>query len=131
MTNSLTGGTLALDHDGVLSGRCQQSQLVECNHFAASLGDSLACTFSNAECANFDFRDLEETEIVSDRSDNNDDVAFLGLASLDQAADALQRDDWSVNARHKQTLEDDFVELLVCTAVQETVQLKKIMKNIR
>lgn len=103
--------------------------MIECQHFSASLGDSLASAFGDAECANSQFGDLEKTQVIGDGANNDDDVAFLGLAGLDQATDALKRDDWSVDARHKQTLQDDFVELLVSTAVQEAVQLK--VKNER
>lgn len=125
----LTGGTLALDHDCVLSSWGQQSQLIECHHFASSLSDSLAGTFGDAESANSQFWDLEETDIISDAANNDDDLVLLSLASLNQAPNALKRNDWSVDARHKQTLENDFVELLVCTTVQEAVQLKIEEKN--
>lgn len=124
VTDCLAGGTLALDHDGVLSSWCQQSQLIESQDFSAGLGDSCAGTFSDTESANLEFRDLEEAEIVGDGSDNDDDLVLLGLTGLDQAANALERDDGSVDARHKQTLQNDFVEFLVSTAVQEAVQLK-------
>lgn len=98
MTVGLTGCTLALDHTCVLAGWCQQSQLIEGQHFTASLGDSLASAFGDAESANLQFWNLKETDIIGDGSDNDDDLTFLGLTGLDQAADALERDDWSVNA---------------------------------
>lgn len=129
VTACFTGVALALDQDCVVSGRWQECQLIECQHFSASLGDSLTSAFSDTESANSQFWDLKKTQVVGDASNNDDDVAFLSLAGLDQATDALKRDDWSVDARHKQTLEDDFVELLMCTAVQEAIELKSENKK--
>lgn len=130
MAACLASVALALDQDGVVAGRSEQGQLVEGDDLAASLCDTLASLLGDTEGTDAQFRDLEQTQIIGDGSHDDGNVAFGGLTVLQQADDALQRDHRAIDFAHKQTLQDDLVELLVCTAVQEAVQLKEIKKTL-
>lgn len=125
VTAGLAGVALALDQDGVVAGGRQQGELIERQHFAAGLGDSLTSPLGDAQGADSQLGNGQQTQVIGDGSNHDGDVVLGRFALLQQATYALQRDDWAMDPAHEQTLQDDFVELLVRTAVQETVQLKE------
>jgi hypothetical protein len=125
VTACLASVAFSLDQDSVVAGWGHQSQLIESDHLAASLCDSLAGTLGDAESTDAELRNLQQTQVVGDSADDDCDIGFLCLALVQQTDDALQRNDGLVDFAHKQTLEDDLVKLLVRAAVQEAVQLKQ------
>lgn len=131
VTAGLTGVAFSLEKQRVVTSWSQQGELIESDDFTASLCNTLAGTFSHTQGADAQLWNGQETQIISHGSDNNGKVVFLGLSLLHQASNSLQRDDWLVDLRHKQSLQNDFVELLVCTAVEETVQLKENIERLR
>lgn len=117
-------GTLALQQQGSLASWRAQGQLIESDHFAASFQDAGASLLGDAEGAQLQLWHLQQTHIIGDCTDNDD--SFLCLAAgLQETGNLLQRNWWQIGAAHKQTLQNDFVELLVRATVQETVQLQE------
>lgn len=125
MRAGLTSCSLSLHEDRVLARWCGQCQLIEGQHLTASLCDTLACTIGDTKCAETKLWNVEETDIVGDGSNNDSDLVVLCFAVLQDATDALQRDDGLVDAAHEQATQDDLVELLVSSAVKEAIQLKQ------
>lgn len=125
MTASLTVGALSLEHQCVLSSRRQQCKLIESQNFTARLYDSLASFLGDTESNDAQFWNREKAQVIGNCTDNDSKILFLSRALLQQTNDSLQRDDWAMDFAHKQTLEDDLVELLVRSAVQVTIQLKE------
>lgn len=124
MTAGLASVALALHQDGVASGRRQQSQLIEGEDLTACLQDAFTGSFGHTQSTDAQLGDVQETQVVGHSSDNDGNAVVLGLTYLEQAQDSLQRDDGAVDPAHEQASQDDLVELLVRTAVQEAVQLK-------
>lgn len=124
MLDGLASCSLSLHQNRVVTSWRSQSQLIECDDLSTSLSDALACTFSDAKSTDAQLGNLHQAQIIGDGTDNNRDIVLSGFASLQQARHALQRDDWAMDAAHKQTLQDDLVELLMRSSIQETVELK-------
>jgi hypothetical protein len=124
VTAGFASVAFSLDENGVVAGWSHQSQLIESDHFAASLCDSLAGTLGDAESTDAELGNLQQTQVVGDSADDDCDIGFLSLALVQQTDNALQRNNGLVDFAHKQTLEDDLVKLLVRATVQEAVQLK-------
>lgn len=125
MLASFASIAFSLDEDRVVAGWWHQSQLIECDHLTASLCDSLTSTFSDTESTDAELGNLQQTQVIGDGANDDCNVVLLGLTLLQQSDDALERDNRLVNFAHKQTLQDDLVELLVRATVQEAIQLKQ------
>ena len=70
-----------------------------------------------------DFGAVEDAVVVGDGADDNDDFALpAGLFHL--PGDLGDGDGRPVDLGHEEAAEDDAVELGICTAGQETVQLQ-------
>lgn len=118
-----TCGTFALQQHCTLAGWRANGQLIEGQHFTALLEDAATSLFGHMQSAQFDaFRDTQLANVIGDCA-NNDNNAVLVFSGASETNDSLQRNWWLIGAAHKQAFQDDFVELLVCPAVQETVQL--------
>lgn len=120
----LASWSLALHQNRVVASRRSQSQLIECDDLSTSLGDALASTLGDAEGADAQLGHLQQTQVIGDGANDDGDVALGSLALLQQTRDALQGDDWTMDSAHEQALQDDLVELLVSSSVQEAVELK-------
>ena len=82
--DSLTCVPLSAQQDSVGTGRCAQSELVKGDGLATSLEDTLLGRSGEPEGGNGQLGDLQETDIIGDSSNDNDDfrVAFRGISSL-------------------------------------------------
>lgn len=116
------GGTSTLEQQGVLAGGRTQGQLIESQNLTASLQDALASRLGNMEGAQRQFGNGQQAVIIGNGANNNHGRLWL-IGGLEEASDALQRHWGPVDTAHEQTLQDDTVELLVGTTLQETVQL--------
>lgn len=121
----LTSITFALHQNCVLSSWWQEGQLIESEHFTASLDDSLACTLGDSQSTDANFWNIENSQVVCDSSDNDGNISLFCLASLHQAQYALKRNNWLVDATHEETAQNDFVELLMGSSIQESIELKR------
>lgn len=117
-----TSGASALEQKGVLAGGRTQSQLIEGQDLTASLQDTLASRLGDMQGAQRQLGHHQEAGIVGNGANNNNSRLRL-LGGLEEASNALQRHWWPIGFAHKQTLQNDAVKLLVCTTLQETVQL--------
>lgn len=115
-------GTLALHQEGSLAGGRTDGQLVEGEDLSALGEDSATGSLGDAQGAHLQLGDLQHAGVISDGSDNDGDRVFGG-ALLQEAGQTLQRDRSLVGAAHEQATQDDLVELLVRTTVQEPVEL--------
>ena len=120
----LACGPLALHQDRVLAGGSAEGQLIECQNLAAVLHDPLPRLLCHLQRAHLHLGHVQEPGVVRHGAyDHGDGLGLLAL--LHEAGDALQRNWWPVRAAHKQTAQDDAVELALGTTVQESVQLKR------
>lgn len=117
------GSALALDEQRSLAGWRADGQLIEGQDLSALGEDSATSGFSDAQSAYLQLRDVEDASIVGDGSDNDGDGVLRG-ALLHETGQTLQRNRGLVGAAHKQTTQDDLVELLVRATVQESVELE-------
>lgn len=74
--DSLTGVPLASQQDGVGTGRCSQSKLVQSQDFTTGLEDTLLGSLGETEGCDGEFGDIEYPDVVGDRSDVYDDFRF-------------------------------------------------------
>ena len=119
---SLTGLAGSLDEEGVLSLRGTGSELVEGDDLSSGLQDTSASALGDAKSGDRDLGKLEDTAVVSHgRGGNNDLVVVSGL--LQDTGDASNGERSSVLARHKETLQNDAVELLSSAASEVAVEL--------
>lgn len=117
-----TCGTFALHQQCAFPGWRADSQLIEGDNFTAGSQDAGTCLFGHTQSTQFNFRHFQQAIVVRDGT-NNDNGLLRFAAGLQQTCYFVQRQWWQIGTAHKQTLQHDFVELLVCTSVQETVQL--------
>lgn len=117
-----TGGTSTLEQQGVLASGRTQGQLIQSQHLTAGLQDALASRLGDMQGAQRQLGDHQQTGVIGNGTNNHNGRLWL-VGCLEEASDALQRHWWPVYSAHEQTFQDDTVELLVGTTLQETVQL--------
>ena len=122
MLNSLTRVLRTTEENGVGAGRGSQGKLIESDDLTTSLDNACTCSFSDTESADSELGDLEETDIVSDGTDNNGGFAFLALHEIYELGEGERG---AGNFGHKQSLEDNLVEFAVSAANQEAVELQR------
>lgn len=114
----------SLDQHSVLASGRQQSQLIEGDHLTAGLKDASACRLGDLQCTDAQFGRLQETVVVCHVANNDGNGGLILGLDLHETDHLLQGDDRFVDAAHEQAAQNDLVELLVATAVQEAVELK-------
>lgn len=120
--------TFALNENGIFTGWGNQGQLIECHNFATELCDAFTSWIGDTECANSQFWNFQQSQVICHGSNNYSDCVLGSSALLHQSAETLQWHNWTIHSAHKHTSQNDFVELLVSTAVHVPVQLKKRRK---
>lgn len=138
---SQTSFAWSLNDNGVFALRSALCQLIKSENFTTGLQDANACGLSNVQSGNLkiriklslktaycDLRNVDQTLVVSDCANNNDDLVFISLALL-LVSKTLQRNWWAKTTGHKKTLQDDLVELLFCFTSQVGVDLNKKLQN--
>lgn len=122
---NLSGVLGSSEEDGVASLWCTERELVERQALSSCSLDPLLCRLCEPECGNRELLlQVDEPDIVRDGADDDDGVlAGVGFTVSDLARDARYADGWTVGLAHKKALEDDPVELAVCSAGEEAVEL--------
>jgi len=104
-----------------------ESELIESDDLTTSGQDTGTGSLSDAEGADLELGDLQETNVIGDGTDDNSGLVGTCI-SLHLADQAGQRHWWTVDARHKETLQDDLVEVGAGAAGQEAVGLDEETK---
>jgi hypothetical protein len=90
------------------------SQLIDSHALTTCSLDSCASSCGESESGNVEFGDFEKAVVVGDGADDADGLVFVGFLSGlggDFAGDAGDRHGGTIDARHEEAAEDDFVEV--------------------
>lgn len=119
--DGLTGVLGTAEDDGVGTSRGTKSKLIEGEDFTASLQDASSSSLGETESSNGELGNFQKTRVIGNGTNNNNGLSLLLLGVTDDAGDG---NGGTVDARHKQALKDDLVEVAVSTTSQEAVKLK-------
>jgi hypothetical protein len=111
------------EKDSVGTGGSTKGELIESEDFTTSLEDTSLGRLGETKGSNREFGDLQHARVVSDGTNNDNSLTLRVLGVTNDAGD---RDWGSVHTGHKETLEDDLVEVGVSTASKEAVELDKV-----
>lgn len=106
--------------DGVGSSGCPQCKLIESDALSSGSNDALACILGEGEGADAHLGAFKHTNIISDLSDNDGNLAILVGHVLGKTVEPNWR---RVDLGHVQTLGNGGAEFGVCSAREEFVQL--------
>jgi hypothetical protein len=120
--DGLTGVLGTAKDDGVGTSGGTESKLIEGEDFTASLQDASLGSLGETESSNGKLGNFQKTGVVSNGTNNNNGVSLLLLGVTNDAGDGNRG---TVDARHKQTLKNDLVEVGVSTTSQEAVKLER------
>jgi hypothetical protein len=119
VTFSFTGFLGTTEKEGVFALGSTEGKLIKRQAFTASLEDAGTSAFGETESADGHFGDFEDTVVVGDGGNgNNDFVLIVGRV----AHDAANRQRRAVDARGAETFEDGFVEWSISAASQKFVE---------
>jgi len=124
--DSLSGVLWSSQQNNIATSWGSQGQLIESQAFTTGLlnpGSSCGC---ESECGDRELGDDLKSVVVCDGTDDCDGLALVGLLgglSADFAVDAGDGHGWSIYSRHKQSLEDDLVEVGIGSSSKESVEL--------
>lgn len=124
MLDGLAGVLGAAQQDDVASGRVLDGELVQSQALTAGLLDPGTSSGRESQGGNVEFRDGQQAVVIGDGADNGDRLVLVRLLSAlggDFAGNARERHWGSVDARHKQSLENDLVEVGVGAAFQSPI----------
>jgi hypothetical protein len=116
--NGLTGVLGTTDEDSVGTSGGTESQLIQGQDFTTGLQDTGLGGLGEVESSNGDLGEVQKTGVIGDGTDNNNSLVTLKIA--DNTGDGDGR---TVDTGHKETLQDNLVEVGVSTTSQETVKL--------
>jgi hypothetical protein len=125
-TKVLDGFTVVLgttDKDGVGTGGGTESQLIEGDDFTTSLQDTGLGSLGHMESSQRQLGQVQKTGVIGDGADNDKGLVgdiLLGSV-LGQTGHGDRR---TVDAGHKETLQDNLVKVGIGTASEETIQLR-------
>jgi hypothetical protein len=103
---SLTGVLGSTEQEGVASSGSTQSQLIQSQALTASGNDASTSGGGESHGSDCDLGDLEQTVVISDGTDNDNNLILLVIAD-DLALDAGEGNGRSVDAGHKQATQND------------------------
>ena len=106
------------DEDGVGTSGGTESQLIQGQNLTTSLQDTGLGGLGEVKGSNRELGEVQKTRVIGDGTDNNNGLTFLVV--LDNARNSDGR---TVDARHKETLQDNLVEVGISTTSKETVEL--------
>jgi hypothetical protein len=121
-TKVLDGFTSVLgttDENGVGTSGSTEGQLIQGQTFTTSLQDTSLGGLSEVKGSNRELGKFKKTGVISDSTNDDNGLIVLGIAN-----DAGNSDRRTVDAGHKETLQDDLVEFGISTTRKETVKLK-------
>jgi len=113
---------LAPQQNRVRTSGCPQGKLVQSQSLSTSIENALLRGSRKAESGNGEFGDLSHTHVVRDGSDLYDDFRREVRYALCLLGNSRQGDGRAVDFGEEQSVEDDLVEVGVCSASQETVE---------
>jgi hypothetical protein len=116
--NGLTRVLGTTDKDSVSTSRGTESQLIQGQNLTTSLQDTSLGSLGEVKGSNRELGEVQKTRIIGNGTDNNNSLTFLVV--LDNTRDSDGR---TVDARHKETLQDNLVEVGISTTSKETVKL--------
>lgn len=119
MADGLSSVLGAAEEHSVGSLGSAECELIKGKAFATSLGDTGSGTSSELQGADRELRDLEETSVIRDGSDNNGGLTILSLHESIQPGD---RQRGFVDAGHAQALLDATSEFRVGSSGKKAVQ---------
>lgn len=114
VSDSLSGVSWTSDEDGVLTLWSSQGQLVQGDSLTTSLDDSGLSTGSESQSGNSGLWGLQQSNVVSDGTDNNDGLLSSTLL-LQHIVDSRDGNWRSVDLGQEQRSQDDLVESRVST----------------
>ena len=120
MLVGLAGSAAALEQDGVGTGGGSESQLIKSHALTSGLDDASASSLSEAESAHLHSGDLDQTDIVSDGTDDHGDLSLLALHVSGQSGKTHGR---TVGSAHVQAAENNLREFGTSAASDEAVEL--------
>jgi len=123
--DGLTSVPLTPQQHSVRPSRRPKRELVQGQNFTTSVYNSLLCTASEPERGDGEFGEDGEADVVGDGADCDNDLILAGGTCGELLGDGGEGDGRTVDFGHEEPLEDDFVEVCVCAAGQETIQLQK------
>ena len=106
--DGLTGVLWTSQQQGVASGWCTESQLIEGQSLTTGSNDASTSGGGEAKSSNTELWDGQETVVIRDGTDNNNGLV-VGLLG-DVGGDSRDGDWWSVDAGHEKSSENDLVE---------------------
>ena len=115
VSDSLSGVSWASEDNSVLTGWGSQSQLVQGDGLTTSFDDSSLGALSESQSSDADLWSLQQSEVVGDGTNNNDDLVGSVLL-LQGSVDSGKRHWRSVDLGEEQRSQDDLVELGVRAA---------------
>jgi hypothetical protein len=122
-TKVLDGLTRVLgtaDKDSVGTSRSTESQLIQGQDFTTSLQDTSLGSLGEVKSSNRELGEVKKTRVISDGTNNDNGLTLLVV--FNNAGDSDRR---TVDTRHKETLQNDLVEVGIGTTSKETVELTK------
>jgi hypothetical protein len=117
----LTGVLGSSEEEGVASSGSTESQLIQSQDLSSSSQNARTSGGSESKSGNADLGDGQEAVIIGDGA-NNHNSALVILAILVRN-DSRDRDGGSVDARHKESAEDDLVEGRLGSACEEEIRI--------
>jgi hypothetical protein len=116
--NRLTRVLGTTDEDSVGTSRSTEGQLIQSKDFTTSLQDTSLGSLGKVKSSNRELGEVQKTRIIGNGTNNNNSLTFLVV--LDNTRDGDGR---TVDTRHKETLQDNLVEVGVSTTSEETIKL--------
>jgi len=123
--DSFSGILWASEENGVAASWRSESQLIQCQNLTSGSKNAGTGGSGEAESSYANLGNGEETVVIGD-SANDDNGSLLLLGGL--GSNSRDRDGGSVDAGHKKSAENDFVEGCFSSASQEAVELYEQLK---
>lgn len=111
----LSGVSRASQHQGVVTGGSSDSELIKGDGLSASLDDSSSGSAGESEGSDGGLGELDESSIIGDGADNNDNLVGVVL-DLEVLNDLAGGHGGSVHLGQEQALEHSLVELGVSSS---------------
>ena len=116
---SLSG---SLNKKSVFSARSTNGELVQSDDLSSSLQNSSTSGLGYFQSSESELGDLIKSSIISDSSEGDDDLSGVALLG-EESGDTGNRQGRAESAGHKETLQNDVVELLAGSTSQVRVDL--------
>mmetsp|Transcript_34124 Transcript_34124/g.61531 ORF Transcript_34124/g.61531 Transcript_34124/m.61531 type:complete len:257 (+) Transcript_34124:647-1417(+) len=123
--NGLTMALRTTEKDAVLASRALEGKHVEGKALTASLGDTGTGILGEAQGTDTKLRDLEETNIVGDGTNNDGELLLL---ALHEGSKLGEGEGGPVGLGHKKALEDNLVKVAVRASHEKAVELDNELK---